>query len=186
MSRPVVSEETSLASKCMEFCQALASQEKASFFSLKIGISFSLDTKGKAPAPQARKLSPSTQKRNYLRRQKFLASKAKLQYEALEEPTNISVSLDANDSQDVTLSQKEDTFRCDQCDYYTRTSHGLKMHVSKQHKISQFDGEDEVLNDSISDKHEEPTILGMQENGFSKLEMIDPNEPPPLKLFIQD
>ena len=60
------------------------------------------------------------------------------------------------------------------------------MHVSKQHKISQFDGEDEVLNDSISDKHEEPTILGMQENGFSKLEMIDPNEPPPLKLFIQD
>ena len=80
-------------------------------------FSFSLDTKGKAPAPQARKLSPSTQKRNYLRRQKFLASKSKLQDDASEEPADISVSLDANDSQDVTLSQKEDlsanTFRCD-------------------------------------------------------------------------
>ena len=87
----------------------LASQEKAFSFSLKIGntFSFSLDTKGKAPAPQARKLSPSTQKRNYLRRQKFLASKAKLQYEALKEPTNTSVSLDANDSQDVTLHKRK-------------------------------------------------------------------------------
>ena len=189
MSRPVVSEESSLASKCMEFCQALASQEKAFSFSLKIGdtFSFSLDTKEKAPAPQARKVSPSTQKRNYLRRQKFLASKAKPQNEALEEPADISVSLDANDSQDVTLSQNEDlsasTFRCDQCDYYTRTSRGLKMHVSKQHKISQLDGEDEVLEDSISDKPEEPTILGMQENGFSKLEMIDSDETPPSKVI---
>ena len=57
------------------------------------------------------------------------------------------------------------------------------MHVIKQHKISQLDGEDKVLEDSISDKHEEPTILGMQENSFSKLEMIDPNEPPPLKVI---
>ena len=46
-----------------------------------------------------------------------------------------------------------------------------------------MDGEDEVLEDSISDKHEEPTILGMQENEFSKLEMIDPNEPPPLQVI---
>ena len=87
-----------------------------------------------------------------------MASKAKLQDEASEEPADISVSLDANDSQDVTLSQKEElsanTFRCDQCDYYTKTSRGLKMHVRKQHKISQLDGEDEVLEDSIGDKHE--------------------------------
>ena len=87
----------------------------------------------------------------------------------------------------VQKAQKDDlsasTFRCEQCDYSTRTSHGIKMHVSKQHKISQLDGEDEVLENSISDKHEEPIILGMQENGFSKLEMIDPNEPPPSKVI---
>ena len=53
----------------------------------------------------------------------------------------------------------------------------------QQHKISQLDGEDEVLEDRVSDKHEEPTILGMQENGFLKLEMIDPNEPPPLQVI---
>ena len=189
MSRPVVSEESSLASKCMEFCQALASQEKVFSFSIKIGntFSFSLDTKEKAPAPQARKVSPSTQKRNNLRRQKFLASKAKLQDEALEEPADIFVTLDVNDSQDLTLAQKDDlsvsSFMCDQCDYSTRTSRGLKMHVSKQHQISQLDGEDEVLENSISDKQEEPIILGMHENGFSKLEMIDPNEPPPSKVI---
>ena len=99
MSRPVVSEESSLASKCMEFCQALASQEKVFSFSIKIGntFSFSLDTKEKAPAPQARKVSPSRQKRNNMRRQQFLASKAKLQDEALEESADISLTLDVND-----------------------------------------------------------------------------------------
>ena len=130
MSRPVVSEESSLASKCMEFCQVLASQEKAFSFSIKNGntFSFSLDTKEKAPAPQARKVSPSTQKRNNLRRQKFLASKAKLQDEALEEPADIFVTLNVNDSQDVTLTQKDDlsasTFRCDQCDYSKKPAVG--------------------------------------------------------------
>ena len=94
-----MSEETSLTSKCMEFCQALASQEKAFSFSLKIDdtFSFSPDTKEKAPAPQARKVSPSRQKRNNMRRQQFLASKAKLQDEALEESADISLTLDVND-----------------------------------------------------------------------------------------
>ena len=105
----------------------------------------------------------------------------------MEKPADISVIRDVNDAQDVTLAQKDDLcaspFRCDQCDYCTITSRGLKMHVSKQHKISQLDGGDEVLEDSISDKHEEPTILGMQENGFSKLEMIDPFEQPPSKVI---
>ena len=41
-------------SKCMEFCQALATQGKAFHFSLNMGtnFSFSLDTRSKALAPQ--------------------------------------------------------------------------------------------------------------------------------------
>ena len=75
----------------MEFCQVLASQGKS--FSMNIGdtFSFSLDTKEKTPAPKARKVSPSTQKRNDLRRQKYLASKIKIHGEALEIPTDIPV-----------------------------------------------------------------------------------------------
>ena len=173
----------------MEFCHALASQEKVFSFSIKIGntFSFSLDTKEKAQAPQARKVSPSTQKRNSLRRQKFLASEATLQDERMEKTANISVIPDVNDTQDVTLAQKDDLcsspFRCDQCDFSTKTSCALKMHVSKQHKISQLDGGDEVLERNISDKYEEPIILSMQDNGRSKLEMIDPDEASPSKVI---
>ena len=90
----------------------------------------------------------------------------------MEKPANISVIPDVNNTQDVTLVQKDDTcsssFRCDQCDFSTKkTSWGLKMHVSKQHKISQLDGGDEVLERNISDKYEEPINLSMQDNGLS-------------------
>ena len=48
--------DTSLASKCMDFCQALAKQGQAFNFSLTVssGFSFSLDTqeKGRKPSDQ--------------------------------------------------------------------------------------------------------------------------------------
>ena len=95
--------------------------------------------------------------------------------------------MDADDTQDVTLAHKDDlsasTFKWDQCEFNTKTSRGLKMHVSKQHKISQLDGENEALENDISNKSEDPTILGMQENGLSKLEMIDPDDTPPSKVI---
>ena len=69
-----------------------------------------------AKDPQARKVSPSAQKSNNLRRQKFLTSKTKLQDQAIEKPSDSSVTLDFNGSQDVTLAQRDDlsasTFRC--------------------------------------------------------------------------
>ena len=96
-----------------------------------------------------KKPSPSTTKRNQLRIKKFIDMKK-------ASVMNTSSNVDVNDSQDVTLAQKDDlsesTLKCDQCDFHTRTSRGLKMHVSKQHKISQLDGEDEVLENKVSDK----------------------------------
>ena len=60
--------DCSLASKCMDFCQALASQGLPFHFTLNMGstFTFSLDTRGKAKAgPVAKKKSsPSTQRRN--------------------------------------------------------------------------------------------------------------------------
>ena len=72
-------EDSSLASQCLAFCQALASQGKAFSFSIKIDstFSFSLDTReSSASAPLTRKkLSPSTQRRNARRRAEFLKKK---------------------------------------------------------------------------------------------------------------
>ena len=65
-------------SKCMEFCQALATQGKAFHFSLNMGanFSFSLDTRGEAALSSAKKKqTPSTLRRNARRREQFLQKK---------------------------------------------------------------------------------------------------------------
>ena len=70
--------DTSLASKCMDFCQALAKQGQAFNFSLTVssGFSFSLDTRRKAGSPVIKKkASPTTLRRNARRREEFLAKK---------------------------------------------------------------------------------------------------------------
>ena len=72
-------DSTSLASKCMAFCQTLASQGQVFNFSLSIGpdFSFSLDTRSKAVKTQGTKKrsSPSTLRRNARRRAEFDAKK---------------------------------------------------------------------------------------------------------------
>ena len=72
-------DSTSLASKCMAFCQTLASQGQVFNFSLSIGpdFSFSLDTRSKAVKTQGTKKrsSPSTLRRNARRRAEFNAKK---------------------------------------------------------------------------------------------------------------
>ena len=68
---------STLASKCMDFCQALASQGQVFNFSLSVGptFSFSLDTtRSKAPLTK-KKASPSTLRRNARRREEFNAKK---------------------------------------------------------------------------------------------------------------
>ena len=74
--------ETDLASKCLDFCQALKSQGLAFKFSLTMSsnFSFSLDTRGlaldiQAKIPLKKKPSPSTIRRNARRREAFLNKK---------------------------------------------------------------------------------------------------------------
>ena len=100
--------DTSLASKCMDFCQALAKQGQAFNFSLTVssGFSFSLDTKRKAGSPVTKKkTSPSTLRRNARRREEFLAKKQH------ESSTRISVENSVADSE----------IKCDQCEYVAAT-----------------------------------------------------------------
>ena len=80
MAAPVVSDDTSMTSQCMAFCQTLASQGKASSFALKIGesFSFSLDTREKSTHVEVvkKKMSPSAVRRNTKRKEEFLKKKA--------------------------------------------------------------------------------------------------------------
>ena len=117
--------DTSLASKCMVFCQALANQGQAFNFSLTIGtgFSFSLDTRGKAASPKIKKkASPSTLKRNARRRADFLQRK--------QNPSSV------NSIEEV--EAVPNALNCDQCDYKAVSEKGLGQHKRMKHKPSQL------------------------------------------------
>ena len=98
-------EDPSLASKCMEVCQVLASQGQ--FFN----FSFSLDTRSKAITSQGtnKMSSPSTLRRNARRREEFLARK--------QQETSTQI-FDDN-------SAASQELKCDQSEYVaaTETAH---------------------------------------------------------------
>ena len=123
-------EDTSLATKCLDFCRHLASKGKDFTFSLSMGsnFSFSLDTRENTTLSRAGKKktpSPSTLARNAKRRDQFLKKKF--------EP-----AAQAKDEDSV-------EFKCDQCNYVSTTDKGLQIHIGKKHKISQIDGVVDVL-----------------------------------------
>ena len=73
-------EDSSLASQCLDFCQMLAGKSLSFSFSLTVGtnFSFSLETRGKGalPSPKKKKKpTPSTLRRNARRREEFLKKK---------------------------------------------------------------------------------------------------------------
>ena len=119
--------DCSLASKCMDFCQALASQGLPFHFTLNMGstFTFSLITRGKAKAgPVAKKKSsPSTQRRNARRREEFLSKKRQ----------SLSTVNPPVDKASASL------LSCDQCDYKNVSEKGLRQHTRMKHKKAQLD-----------------------------------------------
>ena len=117
------SEEDSMASKCLAFCQALVSQGQVFNFSLSIGsdFTFSLDTRSKAFKSQGnkKKPSPSTLRRNARRRAEFMAKKQQIP------PSRIS---------NGEAVQTSTVFPCDQCDYLGASEKGLKQHARMKHR----------------------------------------------------
>ena len=119
--------DCSLASKCMDFCQALASQGLPFHFSLNMGpdFTFSLDTRGNAKAVPVvkKKVSPSTQRRNARRREEFLLKKRQ------------SLSTVDPPVEKATVPQ----FSCDQCDYTNVSEKGLRQHIRMKHRREQLE-----------------------------------------------
>ena len=114
---------STLVSKCMDFCQALASQLQAFNFSLAIGLafSFSLDTRSKVLGLSGtkKKASPSTLRRNAKRREEFNQRKQQ------SPSARISTEGDASEAP-----------KCDQCDYEAASEKGLRQHVRMKHKTT--------------------------------------------------
>ena len=121
--------DCSLASKCMDFCQALASQGIPFHFSLNMGpdFTFSLDTRGKAEAVPVvkKKVSPSTQRRNARRREEFLLKKRQ-RLSTVDPPV-----------EKATVPQ----FSCDQCDYTNVSEKGLRQHIRMKHRREQLENQ---------------------------------------------
>ena len=117
--------DSSLASQCLALCQALTSQGKAFNFSLNIGstFSFSLDTRSKEalPSKAKKKASPSTLRRNMMRREEFFNKKK-------------SEASEAEKSESDKEASQPATFPCDQCDNVFKSEKGLKIHIGKGHK----------------------------------------------------
>ena len=114
-------ENSSLASKCMDFCQALAKQGKTFNFSLSIGsgFSFSLDTRSEDMKKTigTKKPSPSTQRRNAMRRREFLEKK--------RNPSAVNHTAE--------VAAVPVALQCDQCDYKAATQRGLTTHKRMKH-----------------------------------------------------
>ena len=119
----VVDVDTSLASKCMDFCQALANQGQAFNFSLTItsGFSFSLDTRKKAASPDVKKkASPSTLRRNAKRKEEYL--KHKLNHSTVNHVEEVGAASSVPS--------------CDQCDFKSVSEKGLRQHKRMKHGLS--------------------------------------------------
>ena len=124
----VIENGSSLATQCLEFCQALERQGKDFKLSITIGsdFNFSLDSRvSKATLPKKVRLrkSPSTLKRNAKRREAFLAKKS----------TSDSSVVTGQESHQKPMKKCED-FQCDQCDANFKSVNGLKIHKGKTHK----------------------------------------------------
>ena len=104
---------TTLLSKCLEFCQALYSQGQAFNFSVAIGkdFTFSLDTRSKeaSPVTLVKKASPSTLRRNAKRREELLQRKQNC---SLVKPSAVETGTNA--------------LSCDMCEFKPASEKGLR------------------------------------------------------------
>ena len=95
-------DNSSLASKCLDLCQALASQGQEFTFSVTIGsfFSFSLDTRKMSKEVHliGKRSSPSTLRRNARRREIFLKKKA-------QPPASSTVPNDSSNSSTICSPQ---------------------------------------------------------------------------------
>ena len=116
MSAAVRSDDSTLVTKCLDFCQALTNMGQTFNISLSIGssFSFSLDTRRNVShdvVTKKKRPSPSRLRRNQRRKEEFLKRKA-----------------------DPPPEKECEAFTCEECGNSYKSENGLKIHKGKAHK----------------------------------------------------
>ena len=146
--------DTTLATKCLDFCQALTSQGNTFTFTLHLGssYSFSLDTRVKMTSPEVikKKSSLSAMRRNARRKEEFLARKK----------SETSLKVEAS-------SPVVETFQCDQCAQSFKTKKGLGIHIGKAHMetIPQTDGHTDDITADVAVQTSDVKPKDFKDNG---------------------
>ena len=123
---PVDDMNPSLVSQCMDFIKHLASKGAAFKFSLSLptGFKFSMDFSQEiltpSRGPEKKKQSPSTLKRNSLRKKQFLEKKA------MEKPAGTQPAGSPAQSTEI-------EFKCDQCEAVYDSKDNLEKHIDETH-----------------------------------------------------
>ena len=150
MMTAILSEDTAMLSKCLEFCQVLVSKGQKFSFSLTTSstFSFSLDTRKESTTLEPskvnnlqekvfkKKLSPSQVRRNIKRKEDFLKRK---------------------------FSEEFPFVKCDKCGKIFKSETDLKNHMDNEHlkqdftdNIVQLDGNDDI--DKLKEDNNEKDI----------------------------
>ena len=152
--------EASIAEKCLEFARDINQNNKMFSLNLKFsnGFNFEFCTVEKRNTlhkneQKIKKPSQSTLRRNRKRMQEFIEKKKKssndtASAEATGGPSNLppvettkeSVSGEPSDVSLVFKDNLQEENKCEECGFKAKNNCGLKMHISKQHVISQIDG----------------------------------------------
>ena len=157
--------DNSLAIQCMEFTKHLASEGKCFKFSLSLpsGFDFSLDVTQEKLAPskiiERKKQSPSTLKRNALRKKTFLQKK---NLDKSPGPKLVDIQIQSEDKM-IKCNQCDSKFKsntrleihmreqhsqeltCDECDFTVNTANSMEEHMIEKHRIEQIDGNSETF-----------------------------------------
>ena len=155
--------DNSLVIQCMEFTKHLASHGYGFKFSLSLpsGFNFTLDVTQEELPPsnilERKKQSPSTLKRNALRKNFFY------KYKNLEKPAGpqlVDIQIESEDKM-IKCNQCDNRFKCnntlevhmrekhsqqltcDECNFTSKTANSMEEHILEKHRIEQIDGNSE-------------------------------------------
>ena len=151
-----------LASQCMEFTKHMVGKGMAFKFSLSLptGFNFSMDFNQEKMVPVStrgtKKQSPSTLKRNNLRKKAFLAKKAEekqAEKQLVKSPAKPSErkfkcnqcdnEVSSKDCLDTHMGEEHNAHNakisCKECDHALKTTDDIEEHVKESHHIEQLD-----------------------------------------------
>ena len=170
---------SSLVSRCMDLTQHLVNEGTDFKFSLFLpsGFNFNFDLTQKkkmtsTKTPERKKLSPSTLKRNNLRKKVFLDKKAaekETEKQLVGSPTKSpEITFKCNECEEKCISKESlekhidekhnIAVNCKDCGHKSDSNDHLKEHIKEHHTIEQLDGVSKIQKSTKMIEHDK--LLG--------------------------